>query len=159
MASGSFISACPQFFARSVYSSCIYIPHPLPCKPCSPSDFRQALPANDADGEAPSKVVWLRGERMLWETCRRQEGKKKSRQKEISLLSAPRRKKKSRADVMGDVSAPRRNSQCMCHRVCESLCESFVAPSAFRQALPANGADGEASLTVVGAARRAGGPN
>ena len=30
------------------------------------------------------------------------------------------------------------------------FCESFVAPSAFRQALPANGADGEAPLKVVG---------
>ena len=56
----------------------------------------------------------------------------------------------ARRNVIGDVSAPRRNSQCMCHRVCESLCESFVAPSAFRQALPANGADGEAPLKVVG---------
>ena len=76
----SFVSAFPAVFARSVHNSCIYIiPHILPCKPCSPSDFRQALPANDADGEALSKAVGLRGERMLWETSRRQEGKKKSR--------------------------------------------------------------------------------
>ena len=63
-AGGSFVSVLPQFFARSVHSSCVYIiPHILPCKPCSPSDFRQALPANDADGEVPSKVVGLRGVR------------------------------------------------------------------------------------------------
>ena len=63
-AGGSFISVFPQLFARSVHSSCVYIiPHILPCKPCSPSDFRQALPANDADGEAPLNVVGLRDAR------------------------------------------------------------------------------------------------
>ena len=203
MASGSFVSAFPQFFARSVYSSCIYIPHLLPCKPCSPSDFRQALPANDADGEAPSKVVGLRGERLLWETPGRQEGKKKSRcspdcsavvvllsrccpgcpavVRFVPLLSrccpavVPLRcccccylavlPLWSRWSICCSAVVPLLlvirdrshgvgsccwNSQCMCHRVCESFCESFLAPSAFRQALPANGADGEAPLKVVG---------
>ena len=38
-------------------------PHLLPCKLGAPSDFRQALPANGADGEAPVKVGGLRGAR------------------------------------------------------------------------------------------------
>ena len=35
----------------------------LPGYPCSPSEFRQALPADGADPEAPLKVVGLRGAR------------------------------------------------------------------------------------------------
>ena len=35
----------------------------LPGYPCSPSDFRQALPANGAGGEAPLKVMGVRGAR------------------------------------------------------------------------------------------------
>ena len=38
-------------------------PYLLPCKLGAPSDFRQALPANGADGEAPVKVGGLRGAR------------------------------------------------------------------------------------------------
>ena len=87
-AGGSFVSALPQLFARSVHSSCVYIiPHILPCKPCSPIDFRQALPANDADGEVPSKVRGVRAARVKWHTCYgRRRGTKKD-QKEGSLLS------------------------------------------------------------------------
>ena len=64
-AGGSFVSVLPQLFARSVHSSCVYIiPHILPCKPLSPIDFRQALLANDADGEVPSKVRGVRAARV-----------------------------------------------------------------------------------------------
>ena len=35
----------------------------LPGYPCSLSEFRQALPANGADGEAPLKVMGVRGAR------------------------------------------------------------------------------------------------
>ena len=44
-------------------SSVSEFPHLLPCKLGAPSDFRQALPANGADGEAPVKVGGLRGAR------------------------------------------------------------------------------------------------
>ena len=47
------VSSC--FRAERVQQ--LYIPHLLLCKVGSPSDFRQALAANGADGEAPPNVV------------------------------------------------------------------------------------------------------
>ena len=54
---------CVSSRFRAERTQQLYIPHLLPCKLGSPSDFRQALPANGADGEAPLKLVGLHGAR------------------------------------------------------------------------------------------------
>ena len=48
---------CVSSCFRAERKQQLYIPHLLSYKPCSASDFRQALPANGVGGEAPLTVV------------------------------------------------------------------------------------------------------
>ena len=56
-----------------------------------PSEFRQALPANGADGEAPLKVVGLRGARAARakrRTCfGRRRGAKNEKKKSLEIVA------------------------------------------------------------------------
>ena len=65
--------------------------------PCSPSEFRQALPANGADGEAPLKVVGLRGARAARAKKRTCFGRRRGAKNEETII-------RDRGDGVGSCS-------------------------------------------------------